>query len=71
MRRKLLLKAFREKGKETPTYPGINESSSKTQKDSTTNIGKLMHKVQNHQQKAAVGAHDLLSEIRHIKNIEN
>ena len=42
----------------------------KAQKDSATHIGKLVHKVQGHQQKAAVGTHDLLSEVRNLKNIE-
>ena len=55
--------------KHSPTSGEINQVV-KAQKDSTTNIGKLIHKVQDHQQKAAVGTHDLLSEIRNIKNIE-
>jgi len=56
--------------KENPPTPGEINQVVKAQKDSTTNTGKLIHKVQDHQQKAAVGTHDLLSEIRNIKNIE-
>ena len=55
--------------KHPPTSEEINQIV-KAQKDSTTNIGKLVHKVKDHQQKAEVGTHDLLSEIRNIKNIE-
>jgi len=70
MRRKPLLKNFSGKRKENPPTPGEINQVVKAQKDSTTNIGKLIYKVQDHQQKAAVGTHDLLSEIRNIKNIE-
>ena len=42
----------------------------KIQKNSATNIRKLVHNVQDHQQKAAVGTHALLSEVRNLKNIE-
>jgi len=65
-----LEKLFGKKEKKYPPTPGEINQVVKEQKDSTTNIGKLIHKVQDHQQKAAVGAHDLLSEIRNIKNIE-
>ena len=65
-----LKKFFGKKEKKNPPTPGEINQVVKAQKDSTTNIGKLIHKVQDHQQKAAVGTHDLLSEIRNIKNIE-
>jgi len=65
-----LEKLFRKKEKKHLPTPGEINQVVKAQKDSTTNIGKLIHKVQDHQQKAAVGTHDLLSEIRHIKNME-
>ena len=55
--------------KHPPTSREINQVV-KAQKDSAMNIGKLVHKVQEHQQKAAVSTHDLSSEIRNIKNIE-
>jgi len=55
--------------KHPPTAEEINQVA-KAQKDSTTNRGKLIHKVQDHQQKAAVSTHHLLSEIRNIENIE-
>jgi len=65
-----LEKFFRKKEKIHPPTSGEINQVVKTQKDSTTNIGKLIHKVQDHQQKATAVTHDLLSEIRNIKNIE-
>jgi len=65
-----LEKLFGNKEKKYPPTPGEINQVVKAQKDSTTNIGKLIRKVQDHQQKAAVGTHDLLSEIRYIKYIE-
>ena len=65
-----LEKFFRKKEKKhPPTSREINQVI-KAQKNSATNIRKLEHKVQDHQQKAAVGTHDLLSEVRNLKNIE-
>jgi len=63
-------KLFRKKEKKHPPTSGEINQVVKAQKDSAANIGKLVHKVQDHQQKAAVGTHDLLSEIRNLKNIE-
>jgi len=63
-------KLFTKKEKKHPPTSGEINQVVKAQKDSATNVGKLTHKVQDHQQKAAVGAHDVLSEIRDIKNIE-
>jgi len=65
-----LEKLFGKKEKKNPPTPGEINQVVKAQKDSTTNIGKLIHEVQDHQQKAAVGTRDLLSEIRNIKNIK-
>jgi len=55
--------------KHPPTFGEINHVI-KAQKNSATNIRKLVHNVQDHQQKAAVGTHDLSSEVRNLKNIE-
>jgi len=63
-------KLFRKKEKKHPPTSGEMNQVVKAQKDSVTNIGKLVHKVQDHQQKVAVGTHDLLSEIGNLKNIE-
>jgi len=60
-----LEKLFGKKEKKHPPTPGEINLVVKAQKDSTTNIVKLIHKVQDHQHTAAVGTHDLLSEIRH------
>jgi len=65
-----LEKLFGKKEKKHPPTLGEINQIVKAQKDSTTNIRKLIRKVQDHQQKAAVDIHDFLSEIRHIKNIE-
>jgi len=65
-----LEKLFGKKEKKNPPTSGEINQVVKAQKDSTTNIGKLIHKIQDHQQKAAVSTHDPLSEIRNIKNIE-
>ena len=63
-------KLFRKKEKKYPPTSGEINQVVKAPKDSATNIGKIVHKVQDHQQKAAVGTCDLLSEIRNLKNIE-
>jgi len=63
-------KLFGKKEKKHPPTSGEINQVVKAQKDGTTNIGKLIHKVQDHQQKAAVGTHDLLSEIGNNKDIE-
>jgi len=65
-----LEKLFRKKEKKHPPTSGEINQVVKAQKDSATNTQKLVHKVQDHQQKAAVGTHDLLSEVRNLKNIE-
>jgi len=54
-----LEKLFGKKEKKHPSTPGKFNQIVKAQKYSTTNIGKLIYKVQDHQQKAAVGIHDL------------
>jgi len=61
---------FRKKEKKHPPTSGEINYAVKARKDSATNIRKLVHKVQDHQQKATVGTHDLLSEVRNLKNIE-
>jgi len=64
-----LEKFFRKKKKHPPIFGEINQVI-KAQKDSATNIRNLAHNVQDHQQNAAVGTHDLVSEVRNLKNIE-
>jgi len=58
-----LEKFFRKKEKKHPPTSGEINQVVKAQRDSATNTRKLVHKVQDHQQKAAVGTHDLLSEV--------
>ena len=71
MIRKIALENFfRKKEKTHPPTSGVINQVVKAQKDSATNIRKLVHKVQDHQQKAAVGIHNLLSEVSNLKNIE-
>jgi len=59
-------KFFRKKKMKHPPTSGEINQVVKAQKDSATNIRNLVHKVQDHQQKTAVGTHDLLSEVRNL-----
>ena len=66
----LILRLFKTKEPKEPPKATDIEKVVKEQHPSTTQIRKLANDVQSNQHKAAVGTHDLLSQLKHLKNME-